>query len=136
MNFRRSGCVSGVLLGGAVIVVIATVVSASPAIAAGAYPSKPIRIVVPFTPGGANDLLGRIVAQGLTDRLKQNAVVDNRPGAGTVIGTEIVAKAAPDGARVTASLSNSWKGFVDSGQRVSRGSSETRSRSLIPSVAW
>jgi tripartite-type tricarboxylate transporter receptor subunit TctC len=61
------------------------------------YPSRPIRIVVPQSPGGSTDLTARLVAQRLTEAFKQTAVVDNRPGAGSTSGTEIVARAAPDG---------------------------------------
>jgi tripartite-type tricarboxylate transporter receptor subunit TctC len=62
-----------------------------------AYPSRPIRVIVPFSPGGAVDGPTRMVAQELGKRLNQQVVVDNRPGAGATIGTEAVAKAAPDG---------------------------------------
>lgn len=61
------------------------------------WPSKPIRLVVPFSAGGANDLLGRAAAEGASKALGQSVVVDNRPGAGAVLGSEIVAHAAPDG---------------------------------------
>lgn len=61
------------------------------------FPTAPVRIVVPFTPGGPGDILGREIARRLADTWKQPIVVDNRPGAGTQIGTDIVAKAAPDG---------------------------------------
>ncbi|MFI5444180.1 Bug family tripartite tricarboxylate transporter substrate binding protein [Polaromonas sp. UC242_47] len=61
------------------------------------YPVKPVRVVVAFTAGGTTDLLTRLVAQQLSDRLKQQFVIDNRPGAGGNIGTEAVVRAAPDG---------------------------------------
>ena len=64
---------------------------------AQSWPAKPVKIVAPFAPGGSADTLGRIVAQKLSESLKENFVVENRPGAGGVIGSEAVAKAAPDG---------------------------------------
>jgi tripartite-type tricarboxylate transporter receptor subunit TctC len=64
---------------------------------AQAWPAKPVRIVVPFGPGGPADVYGRVLAHELGESLKQQFVVDNRPGAGAVIGTDIVAKAPPDG---------------------------------------
>ena len=65
--------------------------------AAEAWPAKPVRIVVPFAPGGSNDTIGRLAAQQLGDRLGKQVIVDNRPGAGGLLGTEIVAKAPADG---------------------------------------
>ena len=61
------------------------------------YPSKPVRVVNPFTPGGAVDTVARIVVQQLNESWGQPVIIDNRPGAGTTIGTEIVTRAAPDG---------------------------------------
>jgi tripartite-type tricarboxylate transporter receptor subunit TctC len=61
------------------------------------WPSKPIRIIVPFAAGGANDLLGRAAAEGIAKYLHANVIVENRPGAGAVIGTDYVARAEPDG---------------------------------------
>ena len=61
------------------------------------YPTKPIRIVVPFPPGGTSDILARAVGQKLAEEWKQQVIVDDRPGAGANIGAEIVAKAPPDG---------------------------------------
>jgi len=61
------------------------------------YPNKPIRIVVPQSAGASTDLIARLVGQKLAERLGQPVVVDNRPGAGSIVGTELVAKAAPDG---------------------------------------
>jgi tripartite-type tricarboxylate transporter receptor subunit TctC len=75
-------------------VVLAT---AGAATAQTSYPDRPIRIIVPYGAGGANDIVTRIVATRLTDVLGQQVVVDNRTGAGGLIGTDIAAKAAPDG---------------------------------------
>ncbi len=61
------------------------------------FPSKSIRLIVPFPPGGSNDILGRFMGQKLTERLGQQVVIDNRGGADGIIGTEIAAKAPPDG---------------------------------------
>src|SRR5437868_13051793 len=70
--------------------------SASAQSAAG-YPAKPIRMIVPISAGGSTDVAARIVAQKLTERWNQQVIVDNRPGAGGNIGTEIVSRSAPDG---------------------------------------
>ena len=67
------------------------------AAAAQTYPSRQVRIVVPFAPGGGTDVAARVLAQKLTERVGQSFIVDNRPGASGIIGTELVAKSAPDG---------------------------------------
>ena len=64
---------------------------------AGGYPARPIRIVVPFAPGGNVDLVARALAQRLPEGLRQQVIVDNRPGASGLVGTHLVAKSAPDG---------------------------------------
>jgi tripartite-type tricarboxylate transporter receptor subunit TctC len=66
-------------------------------VAAQAYPSKPMRLIVAFPPGGTNDIVARSVAQRLSERLGQQMVVENRPGANGALGAEVAAKSAPDG---------------------------------------
>ncbi|HXV09661.1 MAG TPA: tripartite tricarboxylate transporter substrate binding protein [Burkholderiales bacterium] len=77
----------------------AAIVASSPVRAAGVdgYPSKPVRMIVPLAPGGGSDIVARIVAQALAAQWNQSVVVDNRPGAGSTIGTTIAARATPDG---------------------------------------
>lgn len=75
----------------------ATLVLPAGAALADTYPSHPLQMVIPFPPGGATDVIGRLLAKKLGDRLGQTVVVDNRPGAGTIVGAGFVAKAAPDG---------------------------------------
>jgi len=70
---------------------------ASPAHAEAGYPSRPVTLVIPFPPGGATDVVGRLVGKTLGEKLGQPVVIDNRAGAGTIIGATYVAKAAPDG---------------------------------------
>lgn len=61
------------------------------------YPAKQVRVVVPFTPGGAGDLVARMISSQLSERLKRQFIVDNRPGGGGVIGTEAVVRSVADG---------------------------------------
>ena len=65
--------------------------------AADAWPSRPIRFVVPFGPGGANDLVARAVAEAAGKQLGQTIVIENKPGAGSILGADLVAKSTPDG---------------------------------------
>ncbi|WP_316157757.1 tripartite tricarboxylate transporter substrate binding protein [Cupriavidus sp. BIC8F] len=95
MPSRRTACkwILSSLAGAAGVTAFGSAIGA----AADAYPDKPIRIVVPYTPGGFNDTLARTVSEKLTKLWKQPVVVDNRPGGNTLIGNSVVAKAAPDG---------------------------------------
>jgi tripartite-type tricarboxylate transporter receptor subunit TctC len=65
--------------------------------AAQDYPNRPIRLIIPFPPGGSNDVVGRMIATQMSERLGKQVIVDNRAGAGGVVGTEIASKAPPDG---------------------------------------
>ena len=76
---------------------LASLTLVGPALAADAYPSKPIKVIVPFPPGGPTDIMGRAVAKIIGDKLKATVVVENKPGAGGNVGTDAVAKAPADG---------------------------------------
>jgi tripartite-type tricarboxylate transporter receptor subunit TctC len=89
--------------------IVLCVIAAAPAVTLGqTYPSRPIRIIAQFQPGTSTDILARVVAQKLTESWGQQVVVDNRPGAGAVIGTEIGARAAPDGYTLTRGVSSAF----------------------------
>ncbi|MGJ7505853.1 Bug family tripartite tricarboxylate transporter substrate binding protein [Variovorax sp. GT1P44] len=83
------------LAGWAGLAVIAA--ASAPAYAQGTWPDKPIRLVLPFSAGGPGDITARLIAQGLGKQLNQTVIVDNKPGAGGLIGSDFVAKSAPDG---------------------------------------
>src|SRR6185295_5003798 len=78
-------------LGGIALALFASVAAAQ------TFPTKPIRFLVPFGPGGVGDITARVVAQKMGDQMGQQVIIDNRPGAGGVVATEIVAKAEADG---------------------------------------
>jgi tripartite-type tricarboxylate transporter receptor subunit TctC len=79
------------------ITLAAALITSFPSVAAQTYPSKPIRFISPYAPGGGTDILARLIGQKLSESVGQPVVIDNRPGAGGVIGTEIVSKSPPDG---------------------------------------
>jgi tripartite-type tricarboxylate transporter receptor subunit TctC len=79
------------------VALLAPVLIAAPALAADAYPSRTVKLIVPFGAGGPADVFARVLAKYLSDETKQSFVVEDRPGAGSIIGTDVVAKSAPDG---------------------------------------
>ena len=79
------------------LLLAAILAGALPLTVLAAFPERPLRIVVPFAPGGGTDLISRTVAEGMARDLGQPVIVDNKPGAGTIIGTDFVAKSPPDG---------------------------------------
>ncbi len=97
MSKRRQQVTIAIVMTAAMAAVIAAGVPAPVAAQAARYPVRPIRMVVPLPPGGSTDILARIVAQKFADGLGKTVIVDNRPGAGTSLGNELVARAAPDG---------------------------------------
>ena len=78
-----------------------------PAWAKAAYPSQPVRFIVPFNPGGATDIVARVLAEAVSKKLGQPVIVENKAGASAMLGTDMVAKSAPDGYNVVVSLSTS-----------------------------
>lgn len=82
---------------GAQFLLLLAMAASAGAVFAQGYPSHPIRLIVPWAPGGPPDAVGRILAQRVGEAFKQQVIVDNRPGANSIIGTEIVAKSPPDG---------------------------------------
>ena len=79
------------------LLVLGFVSALVPSAQAQGYPNKSIRLIVPFPPGGGNDVIGRIIAQKLTERLGQQVVVDNRAGANGIVGLQALMQAPPDG---------------------------------------
>ncbi|MFD2753878.1 Bug family tripartite tricarboxylate transporter substrate binding protein [Comamonas terrae] len=97
MHFSTPSRTLAACAGAALLGLMAAAMPAGPAFAQADYPSKPIRLIVPFPPGGGTDMIARAVAQKMAEQNKWNVVVDNRPGAGGNLGVDAVAKAAPDG---------------------------------------
>ena len=91
----------------ALVAACAVAVLHSTSAIAQAWPSKPVRLMVPFPPGGSTDIVARIVGQKLGERLGQSMVIENRGGAGGTLGTAQAAKAAPDGYTLTVASTRS-----------------------------
>ena len=108
------------MIAGAVI--LSGVIAGQAAQAADAYPLRPIRLIIPFPPGGSNDILGRLVGQHVGERLGQTVVIDNRPGAGSTLGIGLAAQAelwaaqvGEQAERVAYEMGIASRGFTDGG---------------------
>ena len=108
-------------------VLVAGLAQAAQPDAAAGYPSRPVRLLVPFPPGGSNDIMARYFAQYLTDRLGQSVVIDNRGGAEGIIATDIVAHARPDGYTLL---------FVSAAHSVHGGTRKKLPYDPLNSFAW
>ena len=97
LNLQRPRRPAWLALGTRIVCAVVLCHACAAVAAADAYPTKPIRIIVPYTPGGGVDLIGRLTAQELAKPLGQLVIVENRPGGSTMIGADVVAKSAPDG---------------------------------------
>ncbi|MBY0437465.1 MAG: tripartite tricarboxylate transporter substrate binding protein, partial [Burkholderiales bacterium] len=98
IELKRRGARHERLAAAGMAAIAATILAALPAPASAQnYPVRPVRLIVPFAPGAASDITGRLVAQKLGEGFNQSFVVDNRPGAGGNIGHDMAAKAPPDG---------------------------------------
>ena len=94
---RLPQCLAGIAMAGAVALLLSGVPALAQTDAAAGYPKQPIRMIVGLAPGGSNDIIARLVAQKLQERLGQPVVVENKPGAGGTIAADMVARATPDG---------------------------------------
>jgi tripartite-type tricarboxylate transporter receptor subunit TctC len=120
----------------------ALLLALSSIVAAEDYPTRPVRLIVPFPPGGSNDVVGRLVASQLSERLGQQVFVDNRGGAGGVIGTEAAANAAPDGyallisghVNIVFSSLIQTTPFIQSGQLKALGTGGQQRSPVLPDV--
>src|SRR5688572_7308333 len=89
--------IRGMLMAAAGLVLAFASPISGPAFAQSDYPNRPIRLIIPFPPGGSNDVVGRMIGDQLSKQLGKQVVIDNRAGAGGVIGTELASKEKPDG---------------------------------------
>jgi tripartite-type tricarboxylate transporter receptor subunit TctC len=85
------------LLSLATLALVVTSLALAPLASAASWPEKPVRIIIPWPPGGSTDIVGRILAAELTSRFKQQVIIDSRPGAGSIVGLQIATAAPPDG---------------------------------------
>ena len=116
-----------------VLVILAVAILAAGSAAAQTYPGKPIHLIVPFGPGGSNDIVGRILAAKLTESVGQPVIVDNRPGAGGTVGTDAVVNSSPDGYTVMIGATSTIAANV--GLYPKRGFDPVKSLSPITQIA-